>query len=252
MTELMAENRVFITGGSSGIGRATAIELTRLGASVIILGRDEGRLQDTLSQCKGSENGYVALDLKEHEQLPGILKDLASKYGPFTGLLHGAGRESICPVNLLKNSRVEPLFEASVWPMFSLAKAVTKKGVVDGEKRFSFVTMSSVAAMRGQQGMSVYSSVKGAIDAAVRSLAVELAPKNIRVNSIIAGAVKTEMHDRITQNINEDAIKEYNDKHLFGFGEVTDVVNAAIFLLSEQSKWITGTSLVVDGGYLCK
>ena len=210
MKQDMTEHRIFITGGSSGIGRAAAVALTKLGASVVVLGRDEGRLQETLSLCEGSENGHVVLDLKEHEKLPSILKDLAAKYGPFTGVLHGAGRESICPVNLLKNSRVEPLFEASVWPLFSLAKALTKKGVVAEGKRFSFVAMSSVASMRGQQGMSVYSSVKGAVDAAVRSLAVELAPKNIRVNSIVAGAVKTEMHNRITENISEEAIKDYN------------------------------------------
>jgi NAD(P)-dependent dehydrogenase (short-subunit alcohol dehydrogenase family) len=112
--------------------------------------------------------------------------------------------------------------------------------------------MSSVASITGQKGLSVYSASKGAVDAAARSLASEFADKNLRVNTVVSGAVITEMHDRLTGDLPEESIKDYEDKHLLGFGEPRDIANAALYLLSDASKWVTGTSLVVDGGYSCQ
>ena len=116
----------------------------------------------------------------------------------------------------------------------------------------SIVFMSSVASLIGQSGMSIYSASKGAIDAAMRSLACELAENKIRVNSIVAAAVETEMHQRLTKNMSTETLNTYKEKHLLGFGQAEDIANAATFLLSNASKWITGTTMVVDGGYSCR
>jgi NAD(P)-dependent dehydrogenase (short-subunit alcohol dehydrogenase family) len=97
--------------------------------------------------------------------------------------------------------------------------------------------------------MTAYSAAKAGIDALVRSLACEMASRKIRVNSIVAGAVKTAMHDRLAQTNNDKAMTDYENNHLLGFGQINDVSNAAVFLLTPAASWITGTSLVVDGGY---
>jgi NAD(P)-dependent dehydrogenase (short-subunit alcohol dehydrogenase family) len=109
--------------------------------------------------------------------------------------------------------------------------------------------MSSVAGSTGQVGMTAYSAAKSAIDGMVRSLACELASRQIRVNSIAAGAVHTAMHDRLTKGSSDDATHAYANAHLLGFGTPLDVAQAVIYLLSPASRWITGTTMFVDGGY---
>ncbi len=112
--------------------------------------------------------------------------------------------------------------------------------------------MSSVAGGRGQAGISAYSASKGAIDAAVRSLACEFAPRQIRVNSLVTGAVRTEMHEKTVAAMTPEAVADYEHKHLLGFGAPEDIAMVAAFLLSDASRWITGANWVVDGGYLAK
>jgi NAD(P)-dependent dehydrogenase (short-subunit alcohol dehydrogenase family) len=132
-----------------------------------------------------------------------------------------------------------------------LTRGFCQKGVqAQGEKN-SLVFMSSAAGLCGVAGMSIYSASKAAVDGAMRSLACELAPRGIRVNSIAAGAVKTEMHEETVRKLNEQEIKNYEQRHLLGFGSPEDVAYAAAFLLSDAAAWITGTTMVVDGGYCC-
>jgi NAD(P)-dependent dehydrogenase (short-subunit alcohol dehydrogenase family) len=112
--------------------------------------------------------------------------------------------------------------------------------------------MSSVAGSSGQAGMSAYSAAKAAVDGMVRSLACEFAPRRIRVNAIASGAVRTPMHDRLMHGAADDVVGSYENRHLLGFGEPDDIAHAAAFLLGPAGRWVTGTSLIVDGGYLCK
>jgi NAD(P)-dependent dehydrogenase (short-subunit alcohol dehydrogenase family) len=112
--------------------------------------------------------------------------------------------------------------------------------------------MSSVSALRARQGMSAYSASRAAVDGMVRVLAWELAERRIRVNSIIAGAVETAMHDDFVQTASEELVRNYQQLHLLGFGKPEDVGYAAMFLLSDASRWVTGTNMVVDGGYTAK
>ena len=245
----LAGRRLLVTGASSGIGAATARALAAEGAVVIAGGRDAVRLQALVEALPG----------QGHRPHPGVLGDAdgaaewvsaAAGEAPLDGIFHAAGVELIRPARMMRQAHIDQLFGASVHAALGIARAASSRGVVqDGA---SIVFMSSVAAQSGQVGMTGYCASKAAIDGLCRALALELAPRRIRVNTLVAGAVHTPMHDRIVAGAGEAAMVEYDRRHPLGIGEPGDIAAAALFLLGPGSRWITGTSLVVDGGYLAR
>jgi NAD(P)-dependent dehydrogenase (short-subunit alcohol dehydrogenase family) len=242
--------RILVTGASSGIGKVTALTLSKLGGRIIILGRNQERLQKTFDTLSGNGHAQYIFDLDSTDDIPPLLRKIGEEHGPLSGLFHSAGIVKIMPVRLLKKKYIDNVFDSSVKAALMLTKGFCQKGVV-ADKNVSLIFISSAAGTCGVQGMSIYSASKAAIEGAVRSLACELAPQGIRVNSIIAGAVETEMHDTLIAKFTADEIQNYKNKHLLGFGEPEDIAYAAAFLLSDASKWMTGSSMVVDGGYCC-
>ncbi len=178
------------------------------------------------------------------------MKTMAKEQGPLSGIFHSAGITSIKPVTLTKEKYIESVFVSSVKAALMLSRGFIKK-TVKAEGKTSLVFMSSIAGIRGVRGLSIYSASKAAVDGAVRSLAVELADRNVRVNSIAAAGVESEMHTESLKNFSEEDLSSYKKKHIMGYGTGEDVAYAAAFLLSDASKWITGTTMIVDGGYSC-
>jgi NAD(P)-dependent dehydrogenase (short-subunit alcohol dehydrogenase family) len=239
-----------VTGASSGIGKATAILLSECGARVVVNGRDEVRLRQTLSELQGEGHLISVASLENADQATDWMKSVLDQSGPLTGVFHCAGTELIRPVRMIKQSQLSNVFGSSLFAAFGIARAMSaKNALVDGG---SIVFMSSVASSTGQVGMTAYSAAKAAVDGLVRSLACELASKKIRVNSIAAGAVHTAMHDRLTKGGGDEATLAYAQSHLLGFGQAEDVAQAALYLLSPASRWVTGTTMVVDGGYMVR
>lgn len=247
----LSGNTYLVTGASSGIGQATAAMIAQCGGKVIIAGRDEIRLQDTMSLLAPKANHSISVQaLTEADQTADWVKSLVEIHGPLNGVFHSAGVELIRPVKLTKQFHLNDVFGSSIYAAFGIARAISQKNtLVEGG---SVVFMSSVAGSTGQIGMTAYSAAKAAIDGLVRSLACEVAPRRIRINSIAAGAVKTAMHERLTKGSGDDAERDYEKSHLLGFGNPDDVANAAIFLLSDTSRWVTGSTLTIDGGYVVR
>ncbi len=246
------DNRhILITGASSGLGRAAAIRCAEAGAQLLLVGRNEERLDATLKSLAPGDHHRIVLDLSQTDVIPTSIKSACANWGPLNGLFHAAGEELIRPISITKPEAIDAVFSSSIKAALILAKVFMSRGV-KAEGQTSVVMMSSVASVAGQIGLATYSASKGAINAAVRSLACEGAEKLVRFNSIIAGAIQTEMHSRLTANLPADSVNAYEGQHLLGFGTPDDIAYAVQYLLSDASKWVTGTELVVDGGYSCR
>lgn len=244
----MSGQSILITGASSGIGKATAILTSALGARVVLVGRDEARLAATLSLLEGEGHQAISSNLEEADSVDVIYQSLERERVVLSGLFHAAGTETVTTLSLLTASEVQRALTVPVQAALLLTKGFARKKIRSAGMT-SIVLMSSAAGSRGQAGIAAYSASKAAVDGLVRSLAIELSPKLIRVNGIAPGAVETPMHDRILKKMTATAVERYRERHPLGFGSARAVAQAACFLLSSASEWITGTCLRVDGGY---
>lgn len=240
---------VLVTGASSGIGRATAALLGQLGARVVLSGRDEVRLEAALSALPAGAGHLVApFDLSAVEAIPGWLQQVSVQVGPLHGLVHCAGVMATVPIRFMAAQAAESMMRANWLTAWELAKGFRQKKVVaGGQGRIVFV--SSVHAVAGQPGVTAYASSKGALLALTRALALEFAPERITVNAVLPGLVRTEMMAAMEKDLTEEQMRTLCAKYPLGVGEPQDVAQAIAFLVSEASRWITGTVLTVDGGY---
>lgn len=243
------ENKtILVTGASSGIGRQCAIDSSKMGARVVLLGRNEVRLNETLSQMDGKGHMVVAFDLTESAQIKEVVSGIVSAVGPIHGVLHCAGISDTLPLKLVKNDLLDKFFRNNVYSAIELTREVCSVKNVSKEGA-SIVFFSSIMGCVGESGKSLYSMTKGALIAATRSLACEYAKRKIRFNCISPGAILTPINANLPHMADPEKKQVLADKHLLGLGECSDISNACIFLLSDASKWITGQNLIVDGGY---
>jgi NAD(P)-dependent dehydrogenase (short-subunit alcohol dehydrogenase family) len=247
------DNRtIIVTGASSGIGRQCAITCSRMGARVILLGRNSDRLSETLSSMNlSSEHLTFSLDLVNYENVQNTVNQIIDLVGSINGLINCAGISTTLPFNMSKPEKMDEFFHANVHSAFNLTRLLTKQSYIS-EKGASIVFISSVMGITGENGKSLYSMTKGAIIAGARSLAVELAPRNIRVNCISPGVVESPMSKEAVYSRNEESLNKIKGMHPLGLGQSEDVANACVYLLSEASRWVTGTNLIVDGGYTAR
>lgn len=238
--------KIIVTGATSGIGRHTAFCLAKRGAQVVMIGRSHSKLLETLSSLEGDGHQMFELDF-ELTDVNNKLKELFKLIGPVDGFFHCAGVHLAVPIKVTDTDSVRKLYNVNVFSAIDFVKELRKKN--NHNSGCSVVLMSSASAMLGEAALSAYSSSKGAILSLTRSLAAELASDNIRVNCISAGIVQTELTDNLFKKLDDKTVNKIKSSHLLGFGEVDDVSEAAIFLLSPSSKWITGSNLVVDGGF---
>jgi NAD(P)-dependent dehydrogenase (short-subunit alcohol dehydrogenase family) len=243
---------IVITGASSGIGRSASLECAKAGANLFLIARNQERLEETFRNLPTLNHQYLSLDLLNYGQYEIAVSDFVSRNGKIDGFIHAAGVLTTLPLSLIKPEHFEQVFAINVTAGFELAKVIAKKKFIDPEKGASFVFLSSIRALHGLEGSVIYSASKGAVSAAVRSMALELAPRKIRVNAVLPSIVRTEMIDSFFSTIPEESVQKMAEAHPLGFGMPEDVANACIYLLTDASRWMTGTNLVLDGGYSAK
>jgi NAD(P)-dependent dehydrogenase (short-subunit alcohol dehydrogenase family) len=236
-----------VTGASSGLGRQVAILLSQLGARIVLTARNRERLQQTLDGLSGEGHVIELFDLCAVDAIPEWLKTLSARIGPLDGLVHCAGSQLTLPVRSLRRDQLEALMTVNMTAGLFLAKGFRQKGVY--EPNGSIVFVSSVRGLVGESAMSAYSASKGALIALTRSLAVEFAQQRIRVNCVAPAFVRTEMVESVQAAMTADEFARIEAMHPLGIGEPRDVAYAIAFLLAQTGRWITGTTLVVDGGY---
>lgn len=233
---------VLITGASSGIGRETAVQCSILGARVIATGRNSNRLKETLDLLRGEGHQAIVADLTTD-----IVK-IVDEVTELNGIVHSAGILSISPYVFLSESELKNMMNVNFFlPVILTQKLINKKKI---KKNSSIIFISSLAGnVVVSKGNSAYSASKSAIVGIAKTLALELASRKIRVNCILPGMVKTEMLNSFMDAFTPDQLEEDEKRYPLGYGHPQDVAYAAIYLLSDASQWLTGTSLILDGGF---
>lgn len=239
---------VLVTGASSGIGRQIALDLSVADYSVYLQGRDKERLLGTQREMKNIEqHKIIEWDLLDFDSYDKNLAALPC----LDGVVHSAGISS--KLTLLPFVKLDNMRKIQDTNLNSIIIILSKLWKLKKfNKNGSIVLLSSVSADHGVAGTISYAVSKGAINSAVKVLASEFAAKNIRVNAISPGMVKTPMQETFASSMGSESLEKDKANYLFGYGETKDISNIVKFLLSEESKWITGSIMKIDGGYKCK
>lgn len=227
---------ILVTGASSGIGRQTAIICAERGARLIITGRDAGRLDETYRQLPGDRHVQVTADLTiedERNRLTGM--------GSVDGLVHCAGQQKHCLIRQLNEQKVTDLYAINfLAPLMLTQRLLYSRAIAPGA---SIVFLLSTAAHTGTPGVAAYSASKAGLFGIVKCLALEQAKHKIRVNGISPSATETPMWAA-----NQTELEAQKKRHPLGLGTPQDVAWGVVYLLSDASRWVTGTTLVMDGG----
>ncbi|MCR4574368.1 MAG: SDR family oxidoreductase [Lentisphaeria bacterium] len=241
--------KILVAGASSGIGAETSRLLSRLGASVILVARREQQLKETMATLEGTSYMYYCQDLALLDEIESFVKRVIDDNGPLDGYVHCAGISVYRPISLFTPDVVREVMNINFGSFIEMVRCCTKR------KRFnpgmSIVGISSVAAQQGNQTKTAYAASKAAMDAAVRCLGKELAPKGIRINTVAPALIKTAIFDELKEsNVGAGDTENVIARQYLGVGEPQDVANMIAFLLSDASKFMSGSTVAVDGGRL--
>ena len=237
----LEEKKILVTGASSGIGRATAIECSKMGARLVLTARNEKRLKETLSLLKGEGHQYIVTDLSNEEEID----QLVSKIDSINGVVNNAGFNIVKILPFIKSEDLNKMLKINLEAPILLTNQLVKKKKI--EKDSSIVFVSSIGKFIAALGNCMYSTTKGGLSAFMKNAALDLASKKIRCNAVLPGMVETPLilEKEITEELLDADRKLYPLKR---FGNPEEIAYAIVFLLSDASSWMTGTEIVIDGG----
>lgn len=233
---------ILVTGASSGIGRAIAVECSKMGAKVIATARSEARLQETLSLMDGEGHLAVCADLSSEESIMSLVEQIPQ----LNGIVHNAGMAHRSPCKMVKKEQLEQVMQTNFEGPVLLQKYLMKKKKV--EKEASIVFIASRAPFAPASGNAIYAASKGAMLGYAKCLGLEVAPQKIRVNSICPAMIWTDLVAKDAEQTGEDYQTVQERYPLKRFGKPEDVAYLAVYLLSDASQWMTGSQLDITGG----
>ncbi len=238
----LEEKTILVTGASSGIGRTTAVLCSKMGAKVVITARNEERLKETLSMMEGNGNFYIVADFTNEIDI----KNLTDKLPLLDGVVHNAGVGNRVLCKAVKEIDIDNVFTPNVKGPILLQKYLLKQKKVKNEG--SIVFIASRAPYAPSIGNAIYAASKGAILGYAQVLALEVAPRKIRVNSILPAMVWTELIAKDAEFMGVDYNELQKKYPLQRYGKPEDVANLVIYLLSDASSWMTGSAIDLTGG----
>lgn len=243
-----SDNDLFlVTGASGGIGRAVSEKIITLGGKVVGIGRNAAKLNEITEKLGANFISEIRDLADEMSSIPDWLYELSQRYGKFRGLVLSAGVQDTRPLSILKEENIDDIFDINFKSNMFMIKAFAKKRV-RLEGRCSCVAISSIVADFGIPAISAYSASKGALNSAVKSLSIELAKDDIRINAVSPGHIETEMLSEGSKFFSEEYLNKLKANYPLGLGKCEDVANLVCFLLSDASNWITGANYNIDGG----
>ncbi|MGF6927046.1 NAD(P)-dependent dehydrogenase (short-subunit alcohol dehydrogenase family) [Chitinophaga sp. W2I13] len=240
----LQEKTILITGASSGIGKQIAISIASMGAKVILAARNAEKLTNVKELLDGSGHIVLSLDITDEIAIAAAV----DKIPPLDGIVHAAGILKLAPIKILDFDQLKQITETNYLAPVNLTRLLLNKKKIQSAASVVFLT-SVNGVYTAVKGFGAYAGSKSALNSISKVMALEYASRKIRFNTIAPGMIKTEMYHEMIKQVSDESVKEDKLKYPLGdYGEPEDVANAAIFLLSAASKWITGTTLVVDGG----
>jgi NAD(P)-dependent dehydrogenase (short-subunit alcohol dehydrogenase family) len=247
----LCEKSFVVSGAGSGIGRSVAVTCAALGAKLLLIDKEREGLEITSDLINGRKPVLMNIDLTDYEQLSKSIDEKLTELGSINGFCHCAGIEYTLPIKSMTPKHYQDLFAVNVIAGFELARILSKKKY-SAETGSSFVFIASTMGVVGRPGLIGYSASKGAVIAGMRSMALELAGKGIRVNSISPGTVMTDMIKKMLSNLEPEKREKRLEDFPMGVGKPEDVADLVAFLFSERSRWMTGTNIMLDGGYTAR
>jgi NAD(P)-dependent dehydrogenase (short-subunit alcohol dehydrogenase family) len=245
MTAFHLHNKtILVTGASSGIGKQVAISISKMGANVVLTGRDQERLTTTLSLLDKGNHQVIAADLLNTKERELLINQLP----PIDGLVNSAGVVNPFPIKFISQEKINETLNINYEIPLLLVAGITKHKKLN--KNASVVFLSSISGQHPHKGGVLYASSKAAIEALSKVFALENYHLGIRSNCISPAMVKTEMYEEAEKEMSKESMDEHIGQYPLGVGHPEDVANAAIYLLSDASKWITGINITLDGGFL--
>ena len=239
--------KILVTGSSSGIGRGIAVECSKMGAQLILNGRDVNRLDETLRMLEGGGHQIIEADISKQEEI----ERLVAEVPVLDGCVLCAGIPQVCPVKYFKRHDIEDIFNVNaVAPIMITSGLLKKKKITRGS---SIVLIEAIVGVFvGSKGDVSYNASKAALNGFLKGAALVLAGQGIRVNAINPGLIPTNILDLNNKMFEENQLTSNLEGNypLKRLGKPEDIAYGAIYLLSDASSWVTGTNLVIDGGFI--
>jgi len=239
---------VVITGASRGIGFAAASKILETGGRVVAAARDINKLKEAFSFCDADAVKLISWDFSDPDKVQGFADKVLEETGHVRGLVYCAGTQLTLPLSMSKPDLARKIFDVNTFSAMEAVRCFSKKNIASPEGA-SFVLISSLSAREGALGKSLYGASKGALEGFLPAAAAELAQRNIRLNCIAPGLVKTDMSAEFLDRMTSEQRAKLESAYPLGFGNPEDVAAMIEWLLSHASRWVTGQTYVMDGGH---